>query len=106
MFRRILVATDFSKPAERALALSAQLARLSHARLTLLHVWSQPDPSYSAAAAIHTFADARRDAQEALDERAARIASDDLGVETLLRFGPAVPFVPMRGETGTLPKSV
>lgn len=46
-FTRILVPTDFSKPSERALEQAIVLARMFHARLVLLHVWSMPYTAYS-----------------------------------------------------------
>jgi nucleotide-binding universal stress UspA family protein len=46
-FQHILVPTDFSAPSERALGLALELARISDARITLLHVWSLPKFGYA-----------------------------------------------------------
>lgn len=43
-FKSILVATDFSAPAEQATALAVQFARTLDAKLTLLHVYELPTP--------------------------------------------------------------
>lgn len=47
-FGRILVATDFSPSSEAALRRAAELARLLHAEIVLLHVTESPPPSSSA----------------------------------------------------------
>jgi universal stress protein A len=45
-FRHILVATDFSESAQRALELAIEMAGKFEADLTLLHCWEAPSYSY------------------------------------------------------------
>jgi nucleotide-binding universal stress UspA family protein len=47
-FKRILVPTDFSEPAARALILAIELARPFESQITLLHVVSFPAMAYGA----------------------------------------------------------
>ena len=47
-FKHILVASDFSDSAERALQVAIELAHKFDSELTLLHVWDVPPTSYGA----------------------------------------------------------
>ena len=85
-FKRILVATDFSEPAGRALALALELAKLHGARLMLLHVWSIPSAAY-ADALSWPVADVETAARTTLDALAARVAEDHPDTEAVLRMG-------------------
>ena len=84
--KRILVPTDFSDSAERALSLAVDLARAFQAGLTLLHVWTIPS----------TFAEGltwptdgmERAARRALDELHARVSKQYPGTEAVLQVGP------------------
>ncbi len=45
--KHILVPTDCSETSESALAAAVEIARMFHAQLTLLHVWSVPNMGYA-----------------------------------------------------------
>jgi len=45
-FKRILVATDFSEPSERALETALDLAARFDSELTLVHIWEFPSYEY------------------------------------------------------------
>lgn len=45
-FKRILVATDFSEPSERALEAALDLAARFDSELTLVHIWEFPSYDY------------------------------------------------------------
>ncbi|HEY3666828.1 MAG TPA: universal stress protein [Polyangiaceae bacterium] len=47
-FRHILVATDFSDSAERAVEVAIEMARKFDAELTVVHVWDVPPTGYGA----------------------------------------------------------
>ena len=61
-FKRILVATDFSESAERALDLAVEMARKFDAELTLVHSWEVP---YAYGDALHVTVDLIMSLQEA-----------------------------------------
>jgi nucleotide-binding universal stress UspA family protein len=91
----ILCPTDFSDPAERALAMARGLAFRFDARLVVLHV-NEPVPllaSPHVGGAVTNFdvpgyQEARKEqAEEQLKQLAARHASPDLKLETVLREG-------------------
>lgn len=67
-FQHILVATDFSDPAARALEIACRLAKELDARLTLLHVAWPPGAAIGAyvQGGLTTEADARREAESLL----------------------------------------
>lgn len=46
-FKNIVVPTDYGPAAQHAADLACELATRYHARLTLLHIWEAPLPSYS-----------------------------------------------------------
>jgi nucleotide-binding universal stress UspA family protein len=86
MYERMLVAIDGSTTSDRALAEAIRLAKLTGARLRLLHVIDVEafggaargyvDPHGAMFAALRRFAD------EVLAERQARAAAEGVGVET------------------------
>ena len=80
-FRRIVVAIDGSEPAQRALALAAELARTSGgATLTLV----------TATSGLEMVLDAEQQgAERGLAERAERLRGQGLRVETTVRVGSA-----------------
>lgn len=75
--RHLLIATDFSAAADRALARAAQLARQRGARLTVLHVIPQGPLDLARRFAMQApeaaEAEARRGARQELEERLARL---------------------------------
>jgi nucleotide-binding universal stress UspA family protein len=90
--RRILVATDGSEPADRALALAAELARSwGSGTLTLLKAVSDPVTfAPTAAAGLEMVLDAEQQgAERDLAQRAERLRTGGLKVETLVRVGSA-----------------
>jgi nucleotide-binding universal stress UspA family protein len=62
----IIVATDFSKPANNAVEYAAHLARFLNAKLVLVHSFSLPLGGYDMAAPLETFSDMRNKAIEKL----------------------------------------
>ena len=90
--RRILVATDGSEPADRALALAAELARSwGSGTLTLVKAVSDPVTfALTAAAGLEMVLDAEQQgAERDLAQRAERLRTGGLKVETLVRVGSA-----------------
>ena len=90
--RRILVATDGSEPADRALALAAELARSwGSGTLTLVKAVSDPVTfAPTAAAGLEMVLDAEQQgAERDLAQRAERLRTGGLKVETLVRVGSA-----------------
>jgi len=90
-FTRIVAATDFSEPAERACSLAGRLARAHRAELVLLHVFVELPlyPETPAAAVAQVYDEQRRWVQDELDARAKSAASADVHVRTRLETGPA-----------------
>lgn len=84
-FQRILVATDFSPDAGRALELGAAMTRSFGGTLTLLHVCQMPAYSFANGAmyvpAPELVADILRDADESL--RKAKASVTGVAVETV-----------------------
>ena len=90
--RRILVATDGSEPADRALALAAELARSwGSGTLTLVKAVSDPVTfAPTAAAGLEMVLDAEQQgAERDLAQRAERLRTGGLKVDTLIRVGSA-----------------
>jgi len=90
--RRILVATDGSEPADRALALAAELARSwGSGTLTLLKAVSDPVTfAPTPAAGLEIVLDAEQQgAERDLAQRAERLRTGGLKVDTLIRVGSA-----------------
>ncbi len=63
----ILVATDFSKPANNAVEYAANLARFLNSKLVIVHGFSLPLGGYDMAAPMVTISDIRRNAVENLE---------------------------------------
>jgi nucleotide-binding universal stress UspA family protein len=90
--RRILVATDGSEPADRALALAAELARSwGSGTLTLVKAVSDPVTfAPTAAAGLEMVLDAEQQgAERDLAQRAERLRTGGLKVDTLIQVGSA-----------------
>jgi len=90
--RRILVATDGSEPADRALALAAELAgSWGSGTLTLLKAVSDPVTfAPTSAAGLEIVLDAEQQgAERDLAQRAERLRTGGLKVDTLIRVGSA-----------------
>lgn len=91
MFARIVAATDFSEPAERASRLAVDLARAHGAELVLLHVFVEL-PLYAetpATTVAQVYDEQRRWVQDELDVRAKNAAAGNLRVRTRLETGSA-----------------
>lgn len=84
--KHILVATDFSAPADRALDTGIELARAFGARLTILHVWSMPYTSYSEGL-TWPVDEMERAARRALDDTLARAVARYPRTEAVLLQG-------------------
>jgi nucleotide-binding universal stress UspA family protein len=91
VFKRILVATDFSEFAEAALGVGSQLARRLGAELVLLHAFVEMRPYSTAetASVQRVYEEQRLWVQKALDQRVADASATGLAVRPLLRTGPA-----------------
>jgi nucleotide-binding universal stress UspA family protein len=90
--RRILVATDGSEPADRALALASELASSwGSGTLTLVKAVSDPVTfAPTAVAGLEMVLDAEQQgAERDLAQRAERLRTGGLKVETLVRVGSA-----------------
>ena len=102
MFRRLLVAFDDSPHAHRALAEAVELAKRTHAQLTVISV--VPEQSNWVAAGYGMPAPAapvspELQAQRMLD-RAVSVVPHDLPVTVLLRSGPAAQAILDQAEAG------
>jgi nucleotide-binding universal stress UspA family protein len=90
-FRRILVASDFSEPSERALDLAIGLALKFDADLTLVHSWEAP--AYSYGGGLYFGADLvlpiERAAVARLDQALAELKVRLPKAKSMLRSGPA-----------------
>jgi nucleotide-binding universal stress UspA family protein len=84
--KHILVPTDFSEPAERALSMAVELAQAFKARVTLLHVWSIPNVGY-AEALTWPIDDMQKAARKALEDVRARIAKVHADIDMLAEEG-------------------
>ena len=84
--KHILVPTDFSETSESALAAALEIARMFHARLTLLHVWSVPNMGY-AEGLNWPLAEMEKAAQAALDEVQARACTMHVETDSVLLIG-------------------
>jgi nucleotide-binding universal stress UspA family protein len=84
--KHLLVPTDFSETAERALFVGIDLARMFGARVTLLHVWTIPATAYSEGI-YFPVDEVERAAREALEEVHARARREYPNVDAVLRLG-------------------
>jgi nucleotide-binding universal stress UspA family protein len=93
MFHNILVATDGSPHAEKALTEAIDLAESEHARLTLLTgIPEVPWPAYlNSGSAVSELVMDTRGGAEAVLKRARDRVPDDVSVTTLLVEGPIGP---------------
>lgn len=90
-FERILVATDFSESAERALELALSVAERFGSELTLTHSWEAPDYSYAAGLylPLDVIAPIERAAVARLEEAATQLKGRFPSAHSLLRSGIA-----------------
>lgn len=106
IFKRILVATDFSACADAALGAATSLARTMGSALTIVHVQS-PLPAYAfaegAAPDLARLEDEqRRWAEDRLERQAETARASGVSVSTALRVGmPADEVVQAARDTGT-----
>ena len=89
--KTILVPTDFSEPANKALGMAIELAQRLDARLVLLHSWELPIGGYETAFVFtpEVILEIENDAQKRLDEARARAAAAKVPVTTHIRRGEA-----------------
>jgi len=65
----ILAPTDFSKPSDNAVTYAAEVAKLTKAKLILLHVYSIPITSGESAVLLPPWTDIQKDCLEALEKK-------------------------------------
>lgn len=85
-FTRILVATDFGKPAARAVQLAAAFAEVFKAKLTILFVFSVP-PTMGLTGGPFPIEKLQEQAREALDAETANLKQRAPGVTSVMRTG-------------------
>lgn len=88
--KKILVPVDFSFGSERAIEKAAELARVMHASLELMHVYQLPVialPDSSVTVSPTYIADLTERAQRALEKHREALAADGLEVSTRLVEG-------------------
>jgi nucleotide-binding universal stress UspA family protein len=85
----LLLATDFSKPADNAAEYAAHLARFLNARLVLVHAFSLPIGGYDIAAPLETIFDMQKKALERLKLIREQLISHsyDFGIEVHAELG-------------------
>lgn len=102
--RRVVVPTDYSEIADRALAAAIELGKPLGATLTLVHVYTPVvllPPPMDVISLSTVFPKALERMTEALEERAARVRAAGLPCETALLEGtPHLEIVRHAGETG------
>lgn len=103
--RKILVATDFSEDAERALEIALDMARAYNAEVTLLHVCQMPAYAFVNggfyAPTPELVGDIIRDADHALAALQQRVAERGVHVEVVRMTGEPAELVPrFAGEQG------
>jgi nucleotide-binding universal stress UspA family protein len=88
----ILVATDFSKPANNAVAYAAHLTRFLNSKLIIVHAFSLPLAGYDAAAPLATIDEMRGYAMEKLKLLKAQLTLGgfDTGIELYAELGTTV----------------
>jgi nucleotide-binding universal stress UspA family protein len=84
--KHLLVPTDFSEPAERALFTGIDIARMFGAQVTLLHVWSIPATAYSEGI-YFPVDEVERAARDALEQALERARAQYGNVDAVLRLG-------------------
>ena len=90
---RILVASDFSQPAEAALEAGIRLAKSRGGSLDIVHVFSYPTPlaaPYDVALPPSYLKDTTALAEKSLDELAARARESGLRVATHIASQPTI----------------
>jgi nucleotide-binding universal stress UspA family protein len=86
-FKNILVATDFSPPAERAVEVAVTFAKTFDAKLTLLHVYELPTTYGYAGGMVWPIEELARAAQESLDAALSKLREKYPRAEGLLGSG-------------------
>jgi nucleotide-binding universal stress UspA family protein len=87
-FKNILVPTDYGPAAQRAADLACDLARGSQTRVTLMHVWTVPLPSYSERLTL-PLDELQEAARQALDRETERVQARFPEVKSLFVPGYA-----------------
>jgi nucleotide-binding universal stress UspA family protein len=89
--RRIVLATDFSESAERALTYAMDLARVHRAELVLLHVYMDLPayPEVTAGQVQTIYDEQRRWVDTTLEQRARSVRAAGLLARAVVRTGPA-----------------
>jgi nucleotide-binding universal stress UspA family protein len=99
---KILIATDFSEPAQAAADWGVALATTLRARVVLVHVYDLPIVSFLDASLIVDAKTAARlsdQAQAALDAEVVRLRGPGVEVDGLLRQGDARELIPQLAKT-------
>lgn len=100
VFRHVLVATDFGKPAEHAEQLGIAFAERFGAKLTLLFVLSVPNSAYVSGSQLPT-AELELQSRKALDTKAAMLKERFPKLSRVMRVGtPWEEIVAAAKETG------
>jgi nucleotide-binding universal stress UspA family protein len=86
VFRHVLVATDFGKPAEHAEQLGIAFAERFGAKLTLLFVLSVPNSAYASGSQL-PIAALETQARKALDAKAAMLKRSFPSLASVMRTG-------------------
>jgi nucleotide-binding universal stress UspA family protein len=91
--KKILVATDFSPHAERALEAALEMARAFDGTITLFHAWQPPVPAYTDGVALVASPELEREIIDKVERDLAhwreRVAQRGIGVDS--RYEPGTP---------------
>jgi nucleotide-binding universal stress UspA family protein len=86
--KNVMLPTDFSEPSRMALQYAVILARIYHARLTLLHV-VEPQPELEGATIAHRERERCESARQQLENLLAPEDEDDLDLQIVVKSGHA-----------------
>jgi nucleotide-binding universal stress UspA family protein len=84
MFKHLLVATDFGKPAERAVEWAVTLAERFDARVTLVFVFALSSPYATSSQHLDAL---RQEGQRMLDAEAAKLSTRLPALKSVMRSG-------------------
>jgi nucleotide-binding universal stress UspA family protein len=87
MFEKIFVPTDFSAPADNALAMAIDIAKKFDSRITLVHTCETPVAAYMGMMTVDLTTPLQEAANEALKQATASLKARYAASESLLLFG-------------------